>query len=89
MENTYLDPEATLRRINNMKDQAQKIHSEIDKSRNIMEELKKGFEGASADRLQSNYNKLADTFNDLLTFLQSKSELMSSLTTNIKKTDEN
>ena len=72
-----------------MKDQAQKIHSEIDKSRNIMEELKKGFEGASADRLQSNYNKLADTFNDLLTFLQSKSELMSSLTTNIKKTDEN
>lgn len=89
MENTYLDPEATLRRINNMKDQAQKIHSEIDKSRNIMEELKKGFEGASADRLQSNYNKLADTFDELLKFLQSKSELMSSLTTNIKKTDEN
>ena len=88
MENTYLDPEATLKRINNMKDQAQKIHSDIDHSRDIMEDLKKGFEGASADRLQSRYNKLAETFDDLLKFLQSKAEMMSDLTTNIKKTDE-
>ncbi len=89
MENTYLDPEATLKRINNMKDQANKIHSDISRSKDVMEELKKGFEGESANRLQQNYNKLANTFDDLLKFLQSKSEMMNDLTTNIKRTDEN
>ena len=88
MENTYLDPEAMLKRINTMKEQADAIYSEIKKTRLIMDDLKHNFEGTSADRLQKKYNELADTFDDFLAFLNEKAAMMEGLTTNIKKADE-
>ena len=88
MENTYLDPEAMVKRINQMKEQANRIFSEIKKSGYVMDDLKKNFEGTSADRLQHKYNELADTFDDFLAFLNQKAQMMEALTANIRKADE-
>ena len=86
--NTYLDPDAMVRRINKMKEEAEAVYKEISKANFIMEDLKKDFTGESAARLQKKYNDLANTYDELLRFLNEKATMMAGLTTNIKNADE-
>ena len=70
--NTYLDPDAMVRRINKMKEEAEAVYKEISKANFIMEDLKSNFTGESAARLQKKYNDLANTYDELLRFLNEK-----------------
>ena len=88
MINTYLDADAMLKRINVMQEQAEAVFQQIEKTKGVMEELKRNFEGASAARLQEKYNNLANTFNDLLSYLKQKADDMQTLTTNVTRADE-
>ena len=88
MINTYLDADAMLKRINVMQEQAEAVFQQIEKTKDVMEELKRNFEGASAARLQEKYNNLANTFNDLLSYLKQKADDMQTLTTNVTRADE-
>ena len=88
MENTYLDPEAMLKRIKDMQEQANKVYQEIQRTQGTMDELKENFEGTSAARLQQKYDELANTFQDLSNYLQKKAEDMQTLTGNVQAADE-
>ena len=88
MEDTYLDAQAMLKRINTMQSEAQDIFKEIEKTRDVMEQLKEYFEGVSANRLQNQFNEIAATYKDLYEYLKRKAALMDQLTKNTEKTDE-
>ena len=88
VQDTYLDPEAMLKRIKDMEDQAQKVYSQISKTQTVMEDLKESFEGTSAMRLQAKYTALSETFSDLLKYLHQKAEDMQTLTGNVEAADE-
>ncbi len=88
MQDTYLDADATLERMQKMETQADTIKTVLDSSENIMEELKENFSGVSAMKLQNNYNEIAETFSQFRNYLQSKVKEMETLTKNITTTDE-
>ena len=88
MEDTYLDAPAMLNRINKLKEEAETIFKEIEKSRDIMNRLRKYFEGVSADRLQKKFDDIAATYREFYNYLNEKAELMNRLVTNTQRADE-
>ena len=89
MQNTYLDKDAMITRISNMQQQAQVIHSILEETGNVMDELRRNFQGDSANRLQAKYNQVADSFNSLNNYISEKAEALRNLASNISSADEN
>lgn len=89
MQNTYLDKDAMITRISNMQQQAQTIRAVLEDTRNIMEELKRNFQGDSANRLQAKYNELAESFSSLNSYITEKADALRNLASNISSADEN
>ena len=88
MENTYLDAQAMLKRINTMQNQSETIFREIEKTRDVMNRLRNYFEGSSANRLQKKFDDIAGTYKDLFEYLREKAQLMDELVANTKAADE-
>ena len=88
MQDTYLDPEAMIKRLNDMDNQAHKVYTKIQETQTVMEDLRESFSGTSAMKLQAKYEELANTFSDLFTYFQKKAEEMQILTGNVQNADE-
>ena len=88
MEDTYLDADAMLRRIEKMRTEAEDVYKTLTATEVVMEKLKKYFMGESANRLQSKFADLASTYKELLNYLNSKADAMRELTANVTAADE-
>ena len=64
MEDTYLDADAMLKRIEDMKREAEDVYTTLSASEDVMNRLKKYFQGVSANKLQAKFAELAGTYKE-------------------------